>query len=487
MGCSFQFLVRSLVRKQQLYLDGQWTPGRSAIEVRSPFDQAIVGSFSVADTEQVDRAIAAAHRSLQTGLAPHRRAGILDATRAVVERRAEEFARSISEEAGKPIRAARVEVGRALQTLRLAADEARRMEGESVAIDGFAGGAGLIALTLPEPLGVVAAITPFNFPMNLVLHKVAPAIAAGCPVVLKPSERTPLTAGRLVEAFDEAGLPGGWLNLVTGDPGQIVGMLQDDDRIAVISFTGSSKVGWQIKAGSPRKHHVLELGSNAAMVVDEDADLDLAVTAAVTGGFTYSGQACISVQRLFVHEAVCDSLLDRLTAAAGELRTGDPLAESTDVGPLISEDATERVARWLRDAEADGARVVTGGDFDHGILKPTVITGVAGTSPLRCEEVFGPVVVVTAVKDAEEGLRGANDSRFGLNTAIFTNNLARAVGFARRAETGSVLINVSPSFRADQMPYGGVKDSGQGREGVRHAIAGLTHQKLVIVNAGSSE
>jgi acyl-CoA reductase-like NAD-dependent aldehyde dehydrogenase len=476
----------SLGRRQQLYLDGQWTPGRAEVEVRSPFDQAIVGSYSVADTSQVERATAAAQRSLFAGLAPHRRAEILDATREIVERRAEDFALSISLEAGKPIRAARVEAGRALQTLRLAADEARRMPGESVALDGFASGAGLIGLTLPEPLGVVAAITPFNFPMNLVLHKVAPAIAAGCPVVLKPSERTPLTAGLLVEAFDEAGLPGGWLNLVTGDPGEIVSALLGDDRIAVISFTGSAAVGWQIKAASPRKYHILELGSNAAMVVDEDADLELAVAAAVTGGFTYSGQTCISVQRLFVHEAVCDSFVSRLAAAAGELRIGDPLAESTDIGPLISEDATERVTRWLREAVADGARVVTGADFDHGILKPTVITDVADASPLRCEEAFGPVVVVVPVKDAEAGLRGANDSRFGLNTAIFTNNLARAIGFARGAEAGSVLINVSPSFRADQMPYGGVKDSGQGREGVRHAIVGMTRQKLVIVNAGAS-
>jgi acyl-CoA reductase-like NAD-dependent aldehyde dehydrogenase len=479
--------MRNLVRRQQLYIDGQWTPGRAEVEVRSPFDHAPVGSYSVADAADVERAVAAADRSLRTGLAPHRRAEILDGARAIVERRAEEFARSISLEAGKPIRAARVEADRALQTLRLAADEARRMQGESVALDGFASGAGLIALTVPEPLGVVAAITPFNFPMNLVLHKVAPAIAAGCPVVLKPSERTPLTAGLIVEAFDQAGLPPGWLNLVTGDPREIVTVLQNDDRVGIISFTGSSAVGWQIKANSPKKHHVLELGSNAAMVVDEDADLDLAVTSAVAGGFGYSGQACISVQRLFVHKNVCDTFLQNFAAAVGELRTGDPLQEPTDVGPLISADATERVTRWLREAVADGARIVSGGDLDHGLLRPTVITDVADSSPLRCEEVFGPVVVVVPVQDTEDGLRAANASRFGLNTTIYTNNLAHALAFAGGAESGSVLINLPPSFRADQMPYGGVKDSGQGREGVRYAVAGMTRQKLVVVNAGAPD
>ncbi|MEV6845797.1 aldehyde dehydrogenase family protein [Actinoplanes sp. NPDC051411] len=471
----------------RLFIDGRWIDGADgSVEVTNPYDGSTVGTFARADAAQVDAAIEAAHRALRTGLAPHRRADVLDAVRDIVTRRALDFAECLSREAGKPIRTARAEVERARTTLRLAADEARRLPGEAVPLDGFASGSGLIALTLPEPLGVVGAITPFNFPLNLVLHKVAPAIAAGCPVVLKPSERTPLTAGLMTEAFEEAGLPAGWLNLVTGDPGMIVGRLQDDERVGVLSFTGSSAAGWGIKAASPRKHHILELGSNAALVVDETADVDLAVDAAVSGGFSYSGQTCVSVQRLFVHKAVRDAFLDKFARRVEALVTGDPADEATDVGPLVSPDAKTRVKRWLDDAVEAGARVVTGNTFDDGgLLRPTVITDVPVASPLRCEEVFGPVVIVVPVKDAEEGLAAANDSRFGLNTSIFTNDFAHAIDFARRAETGTVLVNVSPSYRSDAMPYGGVKDSGQGREGIRYAVASLVHQKLVVLNAGT--
>lgn len=471
------------MRNQQLFLDGQWVATTDSRPVHNPFDGSLIGSYAVADAAQIGEAIAAAHRALVVGLAPHRRAAILDAARIELERRSTEFAQSLSSEAGKPIKAARVEVERGGQTLQLAADEARHLEGESVALDGFAGGAGLIAFTSPEPLGVVAAITPFNFPLNLVLHKVAPAIAAGCPVVLKPSERTPLTAGLLVEVFAQAGLPAGWLNLVTGDPVQIVGAMETDERVEVISFTGSAAVGWQIKAASVRKHHILELGSNAAMVVDEDADLDLAASAATLGGFSYSGQACVSVQRIFVHEHVVEEFSQRLVSKVEQLQVGDPQSETTDVGPLISVDARDRVVRWLDDAVTDGSRILAGGTVQDGLLRPTVVTEVAASSPLRCEEIFGPVVVVVPVKDAAAGLLAANDSRFGLNTSIFTNNLANALSFARGAETGSVLVNLPPSYRADGMPYGGVKESGQGREGVAYTVAALTRQKLVVINA----
>jgi acyl-CoA reductase-like NAD-dependent aldehyde dehydrogenase len=467
---------------QRLYLDGQWRDGAGTAAVGNPYDGSPVGSYALATPAQVTEAIAAAHRAHTAGLPAHVRADVLDRTREVVARRAEEFARMLCAEAGKPISTARAEVARALTTLRLAADEARRLPGEAVALDGFAAGAGLIALTVPEPRGVVAAITPFNFPLNLVLHKVGPAIAAGCPVVLKPSERTPLTAGLLVEAFAEAGLPAGWLNLVTGDPRQVVPVLQADDRVAVLTFTGSAAVGWELKAASPRKHHVLELGSNTAMIVDADADLDAAVAAAVAAGFGYAGQACVSLQRLFVHADVLAEFVPRLATAAAALTVGDPADPDTDVGPLISPEATERVRSWLADAVAAGARIVTGGGRRGPVLEPTVITDVAAESPLRCAEVFGPVVTVVAVKDVAEGIAAANDSRFGLNASVFTNDLANALRFARDAQAGSVLINLPPSYRADQMPYGGVKDSGQGREGVKYAVESLLAAKLVVVN-----
>jgi acyl-CoA reductase-like NAD-dependent aldehyde dehydrogenase len=473
------------MRDQQLYVDGRWIDGTGREPVRSPYDDTVLGTYAVATPEQVTAAVDAAERVLATGLPAHRRAAILDAVGGIVAERREELAQVLSAEAGKPIKAARGEVDRGLTTLRLSADEARRLPAEAVQLDGFPVGDGLIAWTLPEPIGVVGAITPFNFPCNLVLHKLGPALAAGCPVVLKPSEKTPLTAGWLVAAFAEAGLPAGWLNLVTGDPMRIVPILQDDDRVAVLTFTGSSAVGWDIRAGSPRKHHVLELGSNTAMVVDESADLDLALAAAVSGGFGYAGQACISVQRLYVHDAVADEFLDRFGTAVDALVVGDPSDDRTDVGPLITPAAAERVLSWVTDAVAAGARLVTGGTMTGRLLRPTVLTDVEAASPLRCEEVFGPVVTVVRIKDVAEGLREVNDSRFGLNTAIYTNDLAHALDFARRAQAGTVLVNASPSFRADQMPYGGVKDSGHGREGVKYAVAALTAPKLVVINTAA--
>jgi acyl-CoA reductase-like NAD-dependent aldehyde dehydrogenase len=472
-----------MYKQQQLYLNGTWHDRSDRFEVHNPWNGELVGSVAVATDDDVHTAIGAAHNALLTGLAPHRRADVLDAVRQIIERRAEEFAGSISAEAGKPITGARQEVARALTTFRLSAEEARRLPGEAVQLDGFAVGEGLMAFTIPEPLGVVGAITPFNFPLNLVAHKVGPAIAAGCPVVLKPSERAPLTAGLLAEAFAEAGLERGWFNLVTGDPRKIVPILQRDDRVAVLTFTGSSAVGWELKAGSPKKHHVLELGSNTGMVVDQDADLDAAVGALVSSGFSYSGQACVSLQRLFVHEAVVADFLTRAVEAVSGLAVGDPSDEATVVGPLISPEATARVRQWLSDAVSEGARIIVGGELRDGVLEPTLVTDVNEASPLLCEEVFGPVVTVVPVKNAADGMAAVNDSRFGLNAAIFTNDLGNALAYARNSQVGSVLVNLAPSYRADQMPYGGVKDSGQGREGVKYAIASLCAQKLVVFGA----
>ena len=468
------------MRDQKLFLDGTWVDGVDTLEVHDPFDQSMVGTFAVASPEQAADAVAVARAAMLAGWPASDRADLLLETSRLVGERAEDFAELIRAEAGKPIAAARVEVSRAVTTLRVAGEEARRLPSETVQFDEI-NGVVPFGFTVPQPFGVVAAITPFNFPLNLVLHKVAPALAAGCAVVHKPSERTPLTAGLLVETMVEAGLPAGWLNLVTGRPAEIVPVWNDHPDVAVLTFTGSAEVGWQLKSASPRKRHILELGSNTAVMVAADADLARAVDAVVTGGYTFSGQACISVQRVYVEEPIAQEFTARLAAAVEKLRVGDTRDPDTVVGPVISEQARERVAEWIEEAVDGGARIATGGTMEGSCLRPTVLADVPATARVICEEVFGPVASVRTVKSVAEGIEEVNSARFGLNTSIFTSDLASALQFAREAEAGSVLVNITPSFRADHMPYGGVKDSGQGREGVKYAIAELLDQRLVVL------
>jgi acyl-CoA reductase-like NAD-dependent aldehyde dehydrogenase len=477
-----EFAARTLIR-QQLYIDGHWVDGDGEFEVASPWDGAIEAVVARATREQVEEAIAAAHRHLAMPLPLVDRAEMLERAAALVAVRAEEFARVISAESGKPIAAARGEVARAVDTLQLSGEEARQIRGSTIPVDAVRGGVGLFAFERPAPLGVVAAITPFNFPLNLVCHKLGPALAAGCPVVLKPSEKTPLTAGRLVEALAEAGMPDGMVNLVTGDPVMIVSALLEDDRISAVNFTGSAAIGWSLKERSPRKHHVLELGSNTALVVAQDADLEAAAEAAVTSGFAFSGQTCLSLQRCFVHKSVADEFLDRLVAKASALAVGNPALDSTAIGPLITNESQARVASWVDEAVDIGAEVVTGYELENGVMPATVLDNVDPSARVLREEVFGPVVSVCRVADLAEALSRVNDSRFGLNTSIFTRDLDLGLSFAARAEAGTALINVTPSFRADNMPYGGVKDSGQGREGVAYAIREMTERKLVVMPA----
>ena len=468
------------MRDQKLFLDGRWVDGVDTFAVHDPFDQSQVGTVAVASPEQAAEAVLAAKGAMLSGWPASARADVLLETSRLVAERAEDFAELIRAEAGKPIAAARVEVSRAVTTLRVAGEEARRLPSETVQFDEI-NGVVPFGFTFPQPFGVVAAITPFNFPLNLVLHKVAPALAAGCAVVHKPSERTPLTAGLLAETLAEAGLPSGWYNLVTGQPAEIVGTWNDHPDVAVLTFTGSAKVGWQLKSASPRKRHILELGSNTAVVVAADADLARAVDAVVTGGYTFSGQACISVQRVYVEEPVAEEFTARLAAAVEKLQIGDTRDPATVVGPVISEQARERLVSWIEEAVDGGARIATGGTLEGACLRPTVLADVPATARVICEEVFGPVASIRTVKSVSEGIEEVNSARFGLNTSIFTSDLASALQFAREAEAGSVLVNITPSFRADHMPYGGVKDSGQGREGVKYAIAELLDQRLVVL------
>jgi acyl-CoA reductase-like NAD-dependent aldehyde dehydrogenase len=468
--------------EQGLFIDGRWEP---AAESRPTFDRWTgepTGRVAIATAADAVRAVDAAALAMRTSIPVAERARVLAETARLIEARAEELAQLITTEVGKPITASRGEVARAAETLRTCAEEARRLPSETVQLDAVPAGEGTFAFTIPTPMGVVAAITPFNFPLNLLLHKVGPAIAAGCAVVVKPSDHAPRTAGLVADLLHEAGLPAGWIAIVTGPPAEIVDALQSDDRVEVVTFTGSSEVGWRLKEAAPKKHHVLELGSNTALVVAADADLARAARAATDAALGNSGQACVSLQRVYVERPVAEAFIEALAAAVAASPVGDPRDDRTVVGPLITGTAVDRLRDWIGRAEAGGARIVTGGDRDGDVLVPTVLADVPADSPLVCEEAFGPVVSVVPVDDLDAALSAVNASRYALNTAVFTSNLGTAMRYAREAEAGSVLVNMPPSFRADHMPYGGVKDSGQGREGVKYAIDALVRQRLVVLH-----
>ncbi|MBZ2197970.1 aldehyde dehydrogenase family protein [Occultella gossypii] len=445
-----------------------------------------LGVVAVGGAAEAARAVDRAHTAFMRGLPADVRSQILSRAASLLEESADELATLIRREVGKPATAAATEVARAVTTTRYAAEEARRLPGERVPLEATAAGAGVLAVTVPEPRGVVAAITPFNFPVNLVMHKVAPALAAGCPVVLKPSEKAPLTSLRIAELLAEAGLPEGWLEVVHGHPEPIVDAWCDDDRVAVLTFTGSAKVGWSLKARSPRKIHILELGSTSAMYVSRDADLDLARRDAVQAGFAYAGQACISLQRLYVDDVIADEFLALLAPDVSGVRAGDPAAPEVVVGPLITDAAAERVSTWIGEARDRGATILAGGDREGPLVSPTLVLGAQADDKLMCEEVFGPVISAARVSGVDEAIERINDSRFGLNTSIYTRDLAASLRFAEQVRSGTVLVNMPPSFRADHMPYGGIGDSGQGREGVRYTIAEMVDMKLVLLNPGGA-
>jgi acyl-CoA reductase-like NAD-dependent aldehyde dehydrogenase len=457
-------------------------------DVVSPYSGEVVGRVAWGSAAIARRAVDEAHDAMRTPLAAYERVEILLRAAELIAERGEELAQVLSAEAGKPIRAARVEVERAAFTYRTSAHEASRLVGDVVPMDASATGAGRLGFTVRVPVGVVAAITPFNFPLNLAAHKLAPALAAGCAVVLKPSSQTPLTALMLAEISADAGLPPGWLNVVTGEAGEISDVFAGDDRVALISFTGSGDVGWGLRARCPRKRVALELGNSSPVIVESDADLEAAVPKLVAGAFGYAGPSCISVQRIYAHERVYGELLERLTEGVRELNVGDPSADATDVGPVIDRASHERILAWLREAIDEGATVETGGpdalseqDEACGLIHPTVLTGVTPEMKVSCAEVFGPVVSVTAYADLDEALGLANGTRYGLQAAIFTANLPHALRAARRLSFGSVVVNEPPTFRTDQMPYGGVNASGNTKEGPAWTIREMTHERLVVL------
>jgi acyl-CoA reductase-like NAD-dependent aldehyde dehydrogenase len=467
--------------ERALLIDGEWVETGDWVEVRSPYSGELVARVAKAGAVEARRAVDAAERALHEPLPAHKRAEILVRVAAQLGRRHEEVARTIAAEAGKPLKAAKVEAARAMSTFTMAAVEARKLAGEMVPMDASQAGAGKLAFTLRLPIGIVGAISPFNFPLNLVAHKIAPALAAGCPVVLKPASQTPLSALLLAELETEAGLPPGWLNVLVGSAGEIGDVLVEDERVRLISFTGSSGVGWGLRERAPRKRVNLELGNATPVIVEADADLDDVAGRLAANAFSFAGQSCISVQRIYVQRDAYDELLARFLPRVEALKLGDPADEDTDVGPLIDADARERVLEWIEEARAAGAEVLAGGTLDGELLRPTVIAGAGPELKVSCEEVFGPVCTVTPYDTLDEAIELANGTRFGLQAGIFTASLQSALAAAQRLEFGGVTINEAPTFRADQMPYGGVKDSGNTREGPAWAVREMTEERLVVI------
>jgi acyl-CoA reductase-like NAD-dependent aldehyde dehydrogenase len=435
-----------------------------------------------AGADETKRAIDSAEAAMREPLPAHKRAEILVRVAMGLGRRHDEVARLISDEAGKPMKAARVEAKRAMSTYTFAAVEARKLAGEMVPMDAAQAGEGKLAFTLRRPIGVVGAISPFNFPLNLVAHKLAPALAAGCAVVLKPASQTPLSALLLAKLEEEAGLPPGWLSVVVGAASEIGDVLVEDERVKAITFTGSGAVGWGLKERAPKKKVNLELGNATPVIVAADADLDVAAAAMAANGFSFAGQSCISVQRVYVERAAYDAFLERFLPRVEGLVVGDPSEEETDVGPVIDEDAKERILEWIEEARKAGAEVLIGGEEQDGLIRPTVISGAGPELRVSCEEVFGPVVTVNGVESVDEAIDLANGTRYGLQAGIFTSALETALRAGQKLEFGGVTVNEAPTFRTDQMPYGGVKDSGNTREGPHYAVRELTEERLVVVS-----
>jgi len=467
--------------EKRLLLDGEWIETGEWIEVRSPYSGKVVGRVPKAGADETRQAVDAAERAMLEPLPAHKRAEILVRVAGLLGRRHEEIAQTISAEAGKPLKAARVEVGRAMSTYTMSAVQARTLAGEMVPMDASQTGDGKLAFTLRLPVGVVGAISPFNFPLNLVAHKIAPALAAGCAVVLKPASQTPLSALLLAELETEAGLPPGWLNVLVGPASEIGDVLVEDERVRLITFTGSGEVGWKLAERAPRKRVNLELGNATPVIVEADADLELAATKLAANAFSFAGQSCISIQRIYVQRAAYDELLTRFLPKVETLELGDPADEETDVGPLIDRDSRDRVLSWIEEARAAGADVLTGGTLDGELICPTVLANAGPELSVSCQEVFGPVCTVTAYETLDQAIELANGTRYGLQAGIFTSSLQTALAAARKLEFGGVTINEAPTFRADQMPYGGVKDSGNTREGPAWAVRELTEERLVVI------
>lgn len=469
-------------RERRLLLGGEWIETGAWHEVRSPYSGEVVGRIAQAGGDEARRAVEAAAAAMAQPLPAHLRAEILDRTALLVDERRELIARTICDEAGKPLKAARVEAERASSTFRSAASEARKLAGEAVPMDASPAGVGKLAFTERLPIGIVGAISPFNFPFNLVAHKVAPALAAGCAVVLKPASQTPLSALLLAELETEAGLPAGWLNVLVGPASEIGDVLVEDERVRLISFTGSAEVGWKLRERAARKKVLLELGNATPVIVEADADVDEAAAKVAANAFSFAGQSCISIQRVYVARAVYDDFVSGLVPRVESLQVGDPADDETDVGPVIDEGARERILSWIEEAKGQGATVLAGGDTtENGLIRPTVLADVKPEMKVSCLEVFGPLCTVAPYDSLDEALALANGTEYGLQAGIFTRDVKTALRAASALEFGGVMVNEAPTFRADQMPYGGVKASGNTKEGPPYSVREMTEERLVVI------
>lgn len=470
-------------RRYKMWIGGKWIDSDEELTVQNPYDGETVALAPYAGEADLENAISAACEAFPKirAMASYQRAEILMRLRDGVRRRHEDFAQTISLEAGKPILDARVEVDRAINVLTLAEEEAKRIGGEVMPLDMNSLSISRLGIVRRFPVGPIIGITPYNFPLNLGMHKVAPALAMGCSVVWKPSPLAPGAALLFAELAENAGIPKGALNILV-PTNDIAEQLVTDPRPRMLSFTGSAQVGWRLRSLAGNKKVMLELGGNAAVVIDSDADLDFAIQRCVSGGFVYAGQTCISVQRIFVAETIYDRFLSGFIPLVRNLRMGNPLDEATQVGPIISDREAERLERWINEAVENGAEILTGGDRKGRMVEPSVLTNVPPSMKVSCEEVFGPVVTVSPYKTWDEALAKVNDSHYGLQAGVFTNDIRKAFLAFEGLETGGVILNDAPTYRMDGMPYGGVKSSGLGREGVRYAMEEMSDLRIFAMN-----
>ncbi|HEX7449501.1 MAG TPA: aldehyde dehydrogenase family protein [Pirellulales bacterium] len=468
----------------KMFVAGQWLDKDDRIEVTSPFDGSTVDTVPRGDAGDVEAAVAGAVEgaALMRRMPGYERFQILSRAAELMRGRAEELGRTISQEEGKTFAEGKTEAMRSIETMQLSAEEAKRIAGEVLPLDGAPGAAGKFGFTLRVPCGIVVAITPFNFPLNLVCHKVGPALAAGNAVIVKPATDTPLSALKLVEILLEAGLPPQAIACITGSGGKLGDALARDSRVRKISFTGSRDVGEKLCRAAGLKRVTLELGSNSPLIVMPDADLNKVAELAVLTGYTNAGQVCISTQRVLAFDEVYGDLLDALRPKVAALKSGDPFAADVKMGPMIRESDAVRVGQWIDEAVAGGARVVAGGRREGTLFEPTLLADVKPEMRISCDELFGPAVAVSRVTNLDQAIALANDTRYGLSAAIFTQNIDWALRFAREVDSGNIHINWGPAWRADLMPYGGLKDSGFGKEGPKYAIEQMTETKTVVIH-----
>ncbi|TQR18766.1 aldehyde dehydrogenase family protein [Psychrobacillus soli] len=470
--------------KKKLFINGEWIESEQYADLFSPYTEEKIAEIPLASEKQVDAAIDAAYnnREVMAKLTAYEKAEILEKLVDLLKENRVKAAQIIAMESSKPLKFSLGEVDRTIETYKFAAEEAKRIHGEMIPLDAAKNGADRLGYTLREPIGVVAAITPFNFPMNLVAHKVGPAIAAGNTIVLKPASQTPLSAYFLAELLEAAGLPKGTFNLVTGSGRKVGDRLVTSDKVSMVTFTGSPEVGIGIRNKAGLKKVALELGSNAGLIIDDKVHIDKIVPKCVTGAFSNQGQVCISLQRIYIHENLFEAFTAKFKEETEKLVLGDPLDENTDVSSLISRKEQDRAKAWIDEAAKEGAQIISGGVIENNILLPTVIVGAEPHLKVSCQEVFAPIVTINSIKNVEEGIDYINDSKYGLQAGIFTKDIHTAMNASKRLEVGGVMINDIPTYRVDQMPYGGVKESGNAREGLKYTIEEMTEMKLVVWN-----